>query len=107
MNSWWLLPRPHSANRKTLVRRLKSSKERRCRPRACIRERDDDRYRHRDYHAPCAFPLVVATSNEAGHGQDRALKKFIPAYVVLSAGPDEPSILVKPLAASQSIASTA
>jgi hypothetical protein len=54
-----------------------------------------------------AFPLFVATSNEAGHGQDRGLKTIIPACVVLSAGPDEPSVLMEPHAASQSIVSTA
>ena len=54
-----------------------------------------------------AFPLFVATCNEAGHGQDRGLKKIIPARVVLSAGPDEPSLLIEAHAASQSIASTA
>jgi hypothetical protein len=54
-----------------------------------------------------AFPRFVATSNEAGHGQDRGLKKIIPARVVLSAGPDEPSLLIEAHAASQSIASTA
>ena len=54
-----------------------------------------------------AFPLFVATCNEAGHGQDRGLKKIIPACVVLSAGPDEPSILMEAHAASQSIISTA
>jgi hypothetical protein len=54
-----------------------------------------------------ALPLFVATSSEAGHGQDRGLKRIIPTCVDLSAGPDEPSILMEAHAASQSIASTA
>jgi hypothetical protein len=53
------------------------------------------------------FPRFVAASNEAGHGHDRGPKKIILACVVLSAGPDEPSILIEFHAASQSISSTA
>jgi hypothetical protein len=54
-----------------------------------------------------AFPLFVATSSEAGHGQRPRAQKIIPACVVLCARPDEPSILMEAHAASQSIASTA
>jgi len=53
------------------------------------------------------FLIFVATSSEAGHGQDRGLKTNIPARNVVSVRPDETSIVMKPLAASQSPATAA
>jgi hypothetical protein len=53
------------------------------------------------------FLFFVATSNEAGHGLDRGLKKIIPACVVLNAGPDELSILIEAHVALQSFISPA
>jgi hypothetical protein len=51
--------------------------------------------------------LFFATSNGAGHELDRGREKIIPARDVVSARPDETSIVMEPHAASQLLATTA